>query len=194
MIFVALTVTDLDHPVNMTVQKKAVVGNDNDRTCIAEEGILKNVFRFQIQMIGRLIENQQIGILEKDFQQRQSGFFPAREDGNLLMDIIPGKEEGAKEVPLFLVITAGARYVDLLPDGPAVVEILGAFLGKERHTHIEAERRRPGGRIIRTAQNSGQGRFPCSVDTDEGNFFTPVYCKVNGTEHIQISITFGNLS
>ena len=68
-IFVALTITNLDHPANKAVQKETVMRDDDDRTCIPKQGVLKNFFRFKVEMIGGFVENQQVGILEQDFQQ-----------------------------------------------------------------------------------------------------------------------------
>ena len=48
MIFLTLAVPDLNHPVNVAVQEEAVMGDDDDRARITQQGILENVLRFQV--------------------------------------------------------------------------------------------------------------------------------------------------
>ena len=76
-IFITLTIADLDHPAHEAIQEEAVMRDYNDRSRVAKEGFLENVLRLQVQMVGRLVEDQEIGILEQDFQEGQTGLFSA---------------------------------------------------------------------------------------------------------------------
>ncbi len=54
------------------VQKKAVVRNQDEGVRIVSQILLQPVARFQIQVIGGLVEQQQIGFFEQQFGQRDA--------------------------------------------------------------------------------------------------------------------------
>jgi len=59
------------------VQEIAVVGHDGHRAGIADERVLKNVLGADVQVVGRFVENEQVGVEEHDFQKRQARLFAA---------------------------------------------------------------------------------------------------------------------
>jgi len=62
-----LPILELKNLVDQAIQEVTVVGNDGHRSGIMEQGILKNVFGFDVQMIGRLIQHQEVGVEQHDF-------------------------------------------------------------------------------------------------------------------------------
>ena len=58
------------------------MGNHDDRAFIGSEVLLQPQQGFEIQMVGGLIQNQQLRFAQKELGQGQAGLFPAGEGGN----------------------------------------------------------------------------------------------------------------
>ena len=57
------------------VEKVAIMADDQNRTAIVGDNLLQQIKRFQIEIIGRLIQHQQIGLTRK---------FAGKQDARLL--------------------------------------------------------------------------------------------------------------
>ena len=137
-VLVADAVPKLEDAADEAVEEVAVVGDDQDRPLIAEQGVLKDLPGLDVEVVRRFVEDEEVRVRQEDLQEGEARFLPAGEDGDLLVDVVAGEEKGAQEVPPLLVVAPRPRGADLLPDGPLVVEVLGAFLGEEGHLHVQA--------------------------------------------------------
>ena len=79
VIEVAGAVVDLDHAVAALVDEPAVMGNDHDRAAVGLEVVAQPVHRVHIQMVGRLVEQQDVGLLQNDAREVDARLFAARE-------------------------------------------------------------------------------------------------------------------
>ena len=86
-------VPEFVHPFYQTVQELPVVRNHNDRSVVPLYRILQNIFRPHIHVVGRLVEYQQVVGLEHQPGHRQPGPLTARQDPNLLVDVLTPKQE-----------------------------------------------------------------------------------------------------
>ena len=73
-----LLVPDLDRPVHGDVQKIAVVRDQHVGERIIRQIRFQPVARFQIQVIGRLVEQQHVGLFEQQLRQRDAHLPAAR--------------------------------------------------------------------------------------------------------------------
>lgn len=88
-------------------------------------GVITEVFAddflgFGVEVVGGLVENDEVGALEEDFTERDTGFFAWGEDGNLFINIVARKEEvreGGAEFGISKIVT-----LDVFEDGTAFVE------------------------------------------------------------------------
>ena len=71
-------IPDFDDLIDGHVQKVAVVRNEHKRIGVILEVIFQPITRFEIKMVGRFVEEQQIRLLEKQFGQRNSHLPAAR--------------------------------------------------------------------------------------------------------------------
>ena len=75
-------VVQLDDFRNNPIQKIAVVGYDDNRAFIVEKISLQPGNGCQIQMVCRLVQNNQIRFQKEELSQRHAGFLPAGERGD----------------------------------------------------------------------------------------------------------------
>ena len=102
-------VPDLDDLVDGHVEKIAVVRNQHEGVGIVAEILFQPVARFEIEMVGRLVEQQQVRLLQQQLGQRDA-HLPAA-----------GKFFGLPR-PVFLAETQPCKHrADLGLDGVAVV-------------------------------------------------------------------------
>jgi hypothetical protein len=83
-----------DHPVDLPdlcgqgVDQIAVVGHQQDRTLIGIQDRLQNLLRRNVQVVGRLIQQKEIGVLQRKFGQRQAPAFAAGKHGHFLEGVV----------------------------------------------------------------------------------------------------------
>ena len=61
--------------IYQTVQEMPVMSDDNQAALEIQQVLFKNIESYNIQVIGRLVQYQQVRILQKDSQQVQTPFF-----------------------------------------------------------------------------------------------------------------------
>jgi len=112
--------------------------NDQDRALVAEKCILKNLSGLDVEVIRGFVEDQQVCVGQKDFQQSQPGLLAPGEDRNFLVDVVPGEEEGAQQIPPLLVVAPRPGGVDLIPDRSPIIQVLCALLREKSHLHVQS--------------------------------------------------------
>ena len=70
----------LQDPAGYIVQEVPVVGHRDDGAFVLPEVLLQPLDRFGVEMVGRLIQQQNIRFLDQQAAQRDAALFPARED------------------------------------------------------------------------------------------------------------------
>ena len=72
-------VVNLDHTVAALVNEPAVVRNNHHRAAIGLEVTAQPIDRVHVQMVGRLVQQQNVGLLQDDARQVDARLFAARE-------------------------------------------------------------------------------------------------------------------
>ena len=80
-----MTAVDLGDPAGDVVEEVTVVGNGNDRARIGREVLLQPEDRLGVQVVGRLVEEQQVGRLDEELAQRDAAALATRQDGDRLI-------------------------------------------------------------------------------------------------------------
>ena len=91
-------VGQLDDAGRNPVDKITVMRDTENRTTVRLQGVLKDFLRKDIQMVCRLIENQEVGLREHQLREGQTPPFTAGQVGHALEYIISGEEEGGEGV------------------------------------------------------------------------------------------------
>ena len=81
---IAGAIVDFNHAVAALVDKPAVMRDNEHRTTVIFEVIAQPVHSVHVEVVGRLIEQQHIGLLENDAGEVNARFFAAGEQVKLL--------------------------------------------------------------------------------------------------------------
>ena len=87
-------------------QQVPVVGYEHDRALVFLQGERERMAHFQIQVIGRLVQQQQIGPLPHQQGQRQPGFLAPGKRRNRFERHVAAEIEAAEEIAQFLLARA----------------------------------------------------------------------------------------
>ena len=68
---------ELENPARHIVEEVAVMGDDQDGARIVAQMMLEPVHAFGIEMVGRLVEQQQVGLAQQQLGQRHAALFTA---------------------------------------------------------------------------------------------------------------------
>ena len=73
----AAAVVELEDPAGDVVEEVAIVGDDQDRAGIVAQMAFEPVHAFGVEMVGRLVEQQQFGLVEQQLAQRDAAALAA---------------------------------------------------------------------------------------------------------------------
>ena len=79
----AAAVVELEDPAGDVVEEVAVVGDDQDRARIIAQMALQPIHALGVEMVGRLVEQQQLGLIEQQPAKRDAAAFAAGELGHV---------------------------------------------------------------------------------------------------------------
>ena len=118
-----LALADRPDPGGDLVDEVAVVGDEQDRAVEAGEHILQGLARVDVEVVRRLVQDQEIRLLQEEDRQGKPGALAAREGADGLEDIVLGEQEAAEVGPgRFLGHRLGLQ--DCRQRRPATVELL----------------------------------------------------------------------
>ena len=120
-------------------EEVAVVANDDERAVEVGEGLLEDVFGAEVEVVGRLVEYQQVDGLKKEFDHAEAHTLAARQDFDFLLVFFAAKHEGAEEVADFQAHVANGNVVDGLKYGQLRGEERGAVLGEVADFYVVAQ-------------------------------------------------------
>ena len=83
----------LDNAVGHAVDEVAVVRDGEDGAVEILQSAFQHFAAVHVQMVGRLVEKEEVVALEHQFAQRHAALLAAGEHGDLLVDVVAGKEE-----------------------------------------------------------------------------------------------------
>ena len=71
----AVPAIQFQNPARDVVEKVPVVGHGDDGAFVLLQMLLQPLHRFGIEMVGRLIEQQNVGLLDHEAAERHTAFF-----------------------------------------------------------------------------------------------------------------------
>jgi len=175
----------LHYPGSQLVDEVPVMGNEDDAAPVMAQGFEQHFLGLEIKVIGRFVQQQQIGRPQQQNGQGQAVFFAPGQDRHRFLHIVPGKQEGAKDVPHPRHHVEGRRIRDLLQHGGFRIQGPGLILGKIGQLQIMALPPRTPARRLGCRQQAHQGRFAGAVGTDQGQPLAPLHGQVHVLQHAQ---------
>ena len=105
----ARAAVELQNPLGGIVQKIAVVGDGNHGARVALQELFQPVHRFSIQVVGRLVEQEHVGLGQQQLTQGNAPLFTAREQPDFG---VPGRQSQGVGGDFELVLGVGAGAGD----------------------------------------------------------------------------------
>ena len=131
--FAAAELIDFRHEA---VEEITIVAHDNERTVKILQRLLEHVFRTQIEVVGRLVENEQVEGFEQEFENGQARSLTARKHFHLLRSFLAPEHEGTEEIANLEANFAFRHVVDGVIDGDFAVEERGLVLREVTNLYI----------------------------------------------------------
>jgi hypothetical protein len=72
------------------------VGDQQHRAVVAAERVLERLAALDVEVVGRLVEDQQVGAGVDEDRQRQPLTLAARQPGERLQRVVAGEQEAAE--------------------------------------------------------------------------------------------------
>ncbi len=116
--------------LGQTIEEVTVVWNQNQCAIKIFQGTFENVLGAHVEVIGRLIENEQIHRFEQQFDHSQSGPFSSWKHFHFFTNVIATKHERSKHIFNFSPDIAHCHIVDGLKNSQFLVKQRSLVLGK----------------------------------------------------------------
>lgn len=113
-----------------SVEEVTVVGNDNQCAVEVLKGLFQNVLCLEVEVVGRLVKDEQVDRVEQQLHQRQTGAFASRQNFYFLRAFFTSEHEGSEQVADFVADITYGYVVNGLENGQILVEQRRLVLGK----------------------------------------------------------------
>ena len=149
------------------VEKIAVVAHHDEGAVEILKCLLEHVLRAQIEVVGRLVEDEKIEGFEQEFEDGQARALTAGQHLHLFRPFFAAEHEGAEQIANFEANFAFCHTVDGVVDGDFAVKQRGLVLGEVANLHVVPKRERAV--VVELLHNALDERgLPFAVATDEG--------------------------
>ena len=129
---------DQPQAVGDQLDQVAVVADDDDRTGELVDRLDQGLAAVDVEMVGGLVEDQELGRVEAHQGQGQPGLLAAGEVAGLGAGLVLAEAEAGEPGAGLLLALAGAADLDVLERGLLGLEVLDLVLGEE--ADLEAAR------------------------------------------------------
>ena len=133
-----LTAAELIHLGDQSVQELTVVADDDGRAVESLDGLFQHVLRGHVQVVGRLVEYQQVHRFQQQTYHGQTTAFAAAEHLDTLVTLLAAKHESTQNgIDAHTDFTFG-HIVNRLKHRQALVQQLCLILSKIAYLHVMA--------------------------------------------------------
>lgn len=181
-----LPATELIDLTHEAVKEVTVVGDEDERTIIVEEGLLEDFLRLHVEMVRRFVEDQQVVWLEEELEECQARALTTAEYLDLLRRSFTSKHKGTEEVLDLRADLALGYIVDSLEDGARLILDGRLILGEVADLDIMPEREDTF--VLQLLHDAAhEGTLPLAVLPDEGNLVATLDHQVDIREDALIA-------
>ena len=136
LVGVALAAVDLEDPLGDVVEEVPVMGDGDDGAGVLLQVLLQPLHALGVEVVGGLVEQQQVGLLQQQLAQRHAALLAAGEDGDVgvagrAAQGVHGLLELGVEVPRVAVVDVLLQLAHLRQEH-VVVRIGLGELGRDR--------------------------------------------------------------
>ena len=153
--------------------------HDNRRTVKGLDGLLQHVLRRHVEMVGRLVKNQQVDWFQQQTDHRQTTALTTAKHFNLLVALLTTKHKGSKDIVNSQADLALGHIVNSLEHCETLVEQLSLILGEVAYLDIMTDFQFTSKGNL-THDTFHERRFSLAVLTYEGHFLA----SLDGQRHM----------
>jgi len=166
------------------------MGYDDQCAVEIDQSIFQYIFRFQVQVVGRFVEDQQVDRLKKQFDHSQTGALSARKYLHFFVDIVSAEHKSAQQVFGITFQLRRGNVIHRLENSQFFVQKRGLVLGEITDLYIVAECEFTG--IIRNLPHNTfyERRFSFPVASYESHLFFSLNGEPRLFEHQMIPVIF----
>src|SRR5690554_2261274 len=182
-----LTVAKLVSLGNEPVQKIPVVRHHQHRSFKIGQGLLEQFLGANVEVIGRLIENEEIHRLQQQQHHGESCPLPATEHRHLFIYRLATKQKSPQQIAYFGANIAHSHLVHSIQHSQVVVELIGLVLGKIPDFNLMPQFQFSA--VLQLVKNhTGHGGLALSVFTHKSHLVAPLNHKIHVAEHQMIAV------
>ena len=100
---------DLEHTRGDAVDQVAVVGDQQERAGVLDQGRGEGVDGLHVEVVRGLVEEEEVGVADEQPQQAEAAALAAGEGGDRFVDLVGGEHEAAEQAASALLVVAGER-------------------------------------------------------------------------------------
>ena len=132
------TSTELIYLRNQSIEKLAVVADDDSRAVEGVDSLLQHLLRCHVQVVGRLVEDEQVHRLKQQLYHSQTATLATRQHLHLLVDCLASEHERSENILYLQTYVALSHAVDCVEHAYLAVEQLRLVLCEVANLHVVA--------------------------------------------------------
>ena len=170
------------------------MGDQQRGSLVGHQGVLEHLLGGDVEVIGGLIQNQQIAGGEQHQGQGQTGFLSAAELPDFLEHRVVAEAETAQQRTNLGLGPVGNRFVHRVDHGLGQIQGFGLVLFEVPRNHVVLPK--PGTAFIRGLNphhQAQQGGLARTIGAHEGNAVTPLHLQFSPQEQDFVSIAVGDV-
>lgn len=175
------------------VEKVSVVRNDEEGAGVVDECFLQDVLRLHVEVVGGLVENEEVGGADEHANKGDAGTFATTQDADFFEDIVPSEEEAAEDIARGHGGAAGLDLFDGFENRQGGFEFVGMVLIEEGGEGFGAEFVVAGERGLFPGDHAAEGGLAGAVGADDGDFFTTGDFEVEVPKDGEVAVLLGGV-
>jgi hypothetical protein len=132
-------VADFEHARGQLVDEIAVVRNEDDRARVLHQRFEQDIFGAQVEVVGGLVEQQEVGGMQQHFQQRVAIALASGEHADALEDIVSRKKKTAEQAAQLGLRRGGRKFAEIVENARFRIEFLVLVLREVVEMNFVAE-------------------------------------------------------
>ena len=183
--FADATMTEFIDLTHQSIEEIAVVTYYDEGSVEIQKGLLEHVLGLEVEMIGRLIQNQQVYRLQEKFENGKASTLTTGEDFHLLGRVFATKHESPEQIAYLVADFSFRHIVDSLEYGEFSIKQRGLILSEITYLYIMPQFEFS--LILQLSHDTFHERgFTLAITTYESNLVATLYSKIHATEYLLI--------
>ena len=150
------SVVQLDDPVGDLVDEVAVVADEDDRAGVVGQEALQPLDAGEVEVVGRLVEQQHVRVLEQEAGERDAHHPAAGELADVALDVRIGEAEPGEDPASLRLHAVAAERLEPMLEAAVLVDQLRELLVVVRVLHLGLDVAHP---ALDAAHLAGAGQY-----------------------------------